>query len=98
MVENVADERSKLIWKLGDLMEQNADEIAQIESLDNGKPIRDSRNVDVPGSYEMLRYMAGWATRLTGETIPVSAPGNWHAIRCASRSAWSARSSRGISR
>ena len=71
--------RSKLIWKLADLLEQNADEIAEIESLDNGKPIRDSRNVDLPGSYEILRYMAGWATKINGETITVSAPGSWHA-------------------
>ncbi len=71
--------RSKLIWKLADLLEQNADEIAEIESLDNGKPIRNSRNVDLPGSYEILRYMAGWATKINGETITVSAPGHWHA-------------------
>ena len=49
-----------------------------LEALDNGKPIRDALAVDVPGSSEMFRYMAGWATRLNGETIPVSAPGNWH--------------------
>jgi phenylacetaldehyde dehydrogenase len=56
-------DRCKLIWKLADLLETHADEIAQIEALDNGKPIRDARNVDLPGSYEILRYMAGWATR-----------------------------------
>ena len=72
-------DRGKLIWKLADLLEQHADEIAEIESLDNGKPIRNSRNVDLPGSYEILRYMAGWATKINGETITVSAPGNWHA-------------------
>jgi phenylacetaldehyde dehydrogenase len=71
--------RCKLVWKLADLLEQNADEIAEIESLDNGKPIRDARNVDLPGSYEILRYMAGWATKINGETITVSAPGDWHA-------------------
>jgi phenylacetaldehyde dehydrogenase len=47
--------------------------------LDNGKPISDARLVDAPGSYEMLRYMSGWARRLNGETVPISAPGNWHA-------------------
>src|SRR5262249_38161149 len=74
-------DRCKLIWKLADLLEENADEIAEIESLDNGKPIRDARNVDLPGSYNILRYMAGWATKINGETITVSAAGNWHGFR-----------------
>jgi phenylacetaldehyde dehydrogenase len=72
-------DRSKLIWKLADLLESHADEIAELEALDNGKPIRDARNVDLPGSYEILRYMAGWATKINGETITVSAPGSRHA-------------------
>jgi phenylacetaldehyde dehydrogenase len=72
-------DRSKLIWKLADLLEKHADEIAELEALDNGKPIRDARNVDLPGSYEILRYMAGWATKINGATITVSAPGDWHA-------------------
>ena len=67
-------ERSKLIYRLGDALE-----FAALEALDNGKPIRDTRAVDVTGSYEMFRYMSGWATRLNGETVPISAPGNWHA-------------------
>src|SRR5215475_1899161 len=71
--------RCKLIWKLADLLERHADEVAELEALDNGKPIRDARNVDLPGSYEILRYMAGWATKINGETITVSAPGSWHA-------------------
>ena len=65
--------------KLADLLESHADEIAELEALDNGKPIRDARNVDLPGSYEILRYMAGWATKINGETFTVSAPGSWHA-------------------
>jgi phenylacetaldehyde dehydrogenase len=72
-------ERSKLIYRLGDALEANAEEFAALEALDNGKPIRDARAIDVPGSYEMFRYMSGWATRLNGETVPISAPGNWHA-------------------
>ena len=59
-------DRCKLMWKLADLLEEHADEIAELESLDNGKPIRDARNVDLPGSYEILRYMAGWATKING--------------------------------
>ena len=72
-------DRGKLIWKLADLIEAHADEIAELEALDNGKPIRDARNVDLPGSYEILRYMAGWATKINGATISISAPGDWHA-------------------
>ena len=72
-------DRSRLIWTLGDLLEKNADEFAQIEALDNGKPVVNARRDDIGGSIAMFRYMAGWATRLNGETIPVSTPGNWHA-------------------
>jgi phenylacetaldehyde dehydrogenase len=72
-------DRCKLIWKLADLLETHADEIAELEALDNGKPIQDARNVDLPGSYEILRYMAGWATKINGATINTSAPGDWHA-------------------
>ncbi len=72
-------DRAKLIWRLGDLLEKHADEFAEIEALDNGKPVTNARRDDVGGSIAMFRYMAGWATRLIGETIPVSSPGNWHA-------------------
>ena len=72
-------ERSKLVWNLGDLLEKHADEFAEIEALDNGKPVTNARRDDVGGSINMFRYMAGWSTRLVGETIPVSSPGNWHA-------------------
>ena len=72
-------ERAKLVWRLGDLLEAHADELAELEALDNGKPITAARRDDVGGSINMFRYMSGWATRLTGETIPVSSPGNWFA-------------------
>ena len=71
-----AAERGHILLKWADILKKHADEIAELESLDNGKPIRDARNVDLPGSYEILRYMAGWATKINGETITVSAPGN----------------------
>src|SRR5262245_54752100 len=70
-------ERSRAVWRLGDLLEQHADEFAELEALDNGKPVTAARAGDVAGSIEMFRYMSGWATRLVGETIPVSSPGNW---------------------
>ncbi|MGJ4860454.1 aldehyde dehydrogenase family protein [Labrys sp. La1] len=72
-------ERSRLVWRLGDLLEQHADEFAELEALDNGKPVTNARRGDAQGSIDMFRYMAGWATRLNGETIPVSSAGNWHA-------------------
>jgi phenylacetaldehyde dehydrogenase len=72
-------ERASLVWKLADLLEKHADELAQLEALDNGKPVTAARSADVAGSIAMFRYMSGWATRLTGETIPVSSPGAWHA-------------------
>jgi phenylacetaldehyde dehydrogenase len=72
-------ERSRMVWRLADLLEKHRDEFAELEALDNGKPVTNARNGDVQGSIDMFRYMAGWATRLNGETISVSSPGNWHA-------------------
>lgn len=71
--------RGKLLWRLGDLVEQHADELAQIEALDNGKPFNDARWGDVAFSYELLRYMAGWSTKITGQTIPLSSGAPFHA-------------------
>ena len=70
--------RASLIWKLGDAIEAHADELALIETLDNGKPLNLARAIDVAGTAEKFRYYAGWATKLTGNTIDVSMPGNWH--------------------
>ncbi len=78
-----ASERGKLIWKLADLLERNVEEFATLETLDNGKPLTIARAADVPLAVEMFRYMAGWATKLEGTTIPLSVhytPGaNYHA-------------------
>jgi phenylacetaldehyde dehydrogenase len=68
-------ERGRLLWKLGDLIEQHADEFAQLESLDNGKPVAVARVADVPLAADLFRYMAGWATKIEGNTIPLSIPG-----------------------
>jgi hypothetical protein len=91
-------DRCKLIWKLADLLESHADEIAELEALDNGKPIRDARNVDLPGSYEILRYMAGWAPRSTARRSRSRRPATGTPTPCGSRSVSLARSSHGISR
>jgi phenylacetaldehyde dehydrogenase len=72
-------DRSRLVWRLGDILEQHLDELAELEALDNGKPVTHARQTDVQGSIDMFRYMAGWATRLNGETISVSSAGHWHA-------------------
>lgn len=71
------DERAKLINRLADLIEANADELALTETLDVGRPIQFSRIADVGGAISQLRYQAGWATKLTGDTTEISAPGEW---------------------
>lgn len=72
-------DRGKLVWKLGDLVEKHADELAELEALDNGKPVTDARQGDVTFSYELLRYMAGWSTKICGQTVPLSANAPFHA-------------------
>ena len=67
-------ERGKLIWKLADLIEGKTEELAQLESLDNGKPVGVARAADVPLAADLFRYMAGWATKIEGNTIPISVP------------------------
>ncbi|MCZ6801665.1 MAG: aldehyde dehydrogenase family protein [Nitrospirae bacterium] len=67
-------DRGKLIWKLADLLEQHLDEFAQLESLDNGKPLSVAKAADVPLAIDLFRYMAGWATKIEGNTIPISVP------------------------
>src|SRR6476646_2794712 len=64
-----ASERGRLIWKLADLVEKNIDELAELETLDNGKPIFESRYVDMPMVADVLRYYAGLATKIHGETV-----------------------------
>ena len=65
-------ERGKLIWKLADLIEENLEEFAQIESLDNGKPLAVARVADIPLAIDNFRYMAGWATKIEGQTVSLS--------------------------
>ena len=67
-----AAERGKLLYRLADLMEKHIDELAQLESVDNGKPLRESRRVDLPLAIACYRYFAGWADKIQGRTIPIS--------------------------
>lgn len=66
-----ARDRGHLMYKLADLIEDEIDELAALESWDNGKPIRDSRNADLPLVIDCLRYYAGFADKIHGQTIPV---------------------------
>jgi phenylacetaldehyde dehydrogenase len=69
-----ASERGRIIWRIGDLILEHADELAQLESLDNGKPFAVARAADVPLAADLFHYMAGWATKLEGNTIDISVP------------------------
>jgi aldehyde dehydrogenase (NAD+) len=70
-----ARDRGRLLYRLADLVDTHADELAQLETLDNGKPITASRTGDIPGSAGVLRYYAGWADKICGQTIPI--PGSY---------------------
>src|SRR5579871_3506789 len=71
-------ERGRMLWKLADLIEQNLEQFAELESLDNGKPYSIARVADVPLTVDMFRYMAGWATKIPGKTLPLSAGYDYH--------------------
>jgi aldehyde dehydrogenase (NAD+) len=66
-----ARERGRLIYKLGEQLMADADEVAKLETLHNGKPITESRHVEIPMAAECLQYFAGWADKVHGETVPV---------------------------
>jgi len=67
-----AAERGRLLHKLADLIEKNADELAQLEALDNGKPYAVAKAADLPLSIACYRYYAGWADKVQGKTIPIA--------------------------
>ena len=67
-------ERGRIVWKIGDLILEHVDELAQLESLDNGKPVAVARAADVPLAADLFHYMAGWATKIEGNTIGISVP------------------------
>lgn len=64
-------ERGRILNRLADLIEENKEELAALESLDNGKPVRDSLAADLPLVIKCYRYYAGWADKYHGKTIPV---------------------------
>jgi acyl-CoA reductase-like NAD-dependent aldehyde dehydrogenase len=69
-----AADRGRLLWRIGELVLKHAEELALLETLDAGKPIAESRQIDIPMVAELFFYYAGWATKLHGETIPVRGP------------------------
>ena len=71
-------ERGNIIWKIGDLIAENAEEFAELESIDNGKPKAVASVADLPLAIDLFHYMAGWATKIEGSTIPISMPGSYH--------------------
>lgn len=72
-------QRARMMIRLAELVEANGDEIAQLESLNSGKPLAFCRGADIPNVCEMLRYMAGWATKIEGRAPGLSLPGEWAA-------------------
>ena len=72
-----AAERTRAMLAFADAVEAHLDELAELESLDNGKPVKLARRVDVPLTAAHLRYFAGWPTRINGEVLPVAQP-NMH--------------------
>jgi aldehyde dehydrogenase (NAD+) len=66
-----ARDRSKLLFKLAELVEKNLEELAMLEVMDNGKPLNETRNADVPLTAETFRYYGGWADKMYGDVIPV---------------------------
>jgi len=69
-----ARDRGRLLHRLADLIEEEADDLAALETLNNGKPYRDARNIDLALVVDCLRYYAGWADKIHGQTIPVRGP------------------------
>ena len=67
-------DRGRIIWKIGDLILEHAEELAQLETLDNGKPYGVAKAADVPLAADLFHYMAGWATKIEGNSISLSVP------------------------
>ena len=71
-------ERARLLWSIGDLIDRHADELAELETRDQGQPIAISRRVSVAAAAEHFRYYAGWVTKIAGDTNPLSFPGTFN--------------------
>lgn len=69
------NERGRLLWRIAEAIDARADEFARLECLDNGKPLMAARRGDVPGAADTFRYFAGWCTKISGQTLGISRPG-----------------------
>jgi len=69
-----AADRARILWKISDLLLANVEELAELEALDSGKPVTENARIDIPMGADCFQYYAGWATKVTGETIPVRGP------------------------
>jgi len=69
-----AAERGKILWRASEILLKRREEIAELETLDSGKPYTDNLKIDIPMAADAFQYYAGWATKIQGETIPVSGP------------------------
>ncbi|RBQ14388.1 betaine-aldehyde dehydrogenase [Spongiactinospora rosea] len=73
--------RARLLWRVADLVEEHADELAELETRDNGQPLGVAKDITVAGTAEHFRYFAGWCTKIQGDVIPVSYPDTLHYTR-----------------
>ncbi|MEV4241813.1 aldehyde dehydrogenase family protein [Streptosporangium canum] len=73
--------RARMLWRVADLVEEHADELAELETRDNGQPLAVAGGVTVPGAAEHFRYFAGWCTKIEGSVVPVSFPDTLHYTR-----------------
>lgn len=73
------NERGRIVWKIGDLINAHAQELAELEVIDEGAPLSTARDFWVALGADHFRYYAGWANKISGETLPVNMPGSWHA-------------------
>jgi acyl-CoA reductase-like NAD-dependent aldehyde dehydrogenase len=76
-----ARERGRLLWRAGERLMERIDEVARLETLHNGKPITESRHIEIPMAAECLQYFAGWADKIHGDTIPVKGNGLVYTLR-----------------
>jgi len=71
-------QRARILWRIGELIDAHADELAALETRDQGQPLGVARQISVPAAAEHFRYFAGWATKVDGETNSVSLPGTFN--------------------
>ncbi|MEU6998546.1 aldehyde dehydrogenase family protein [Nonomuraea sp. NPDC046570] len=79
--EMPAHTRARLLWRVADLVEEHGEELAELETRDNGQPLAVARTVTVPGTAEHFRYFAGWCTKIEGSVLPVAYPDTLHYTR-----------------